>query len=137
HIFTATISASADGGPHTAVGTVGRGAVEIPAAFAARADQWLLIPQYRVFGSDELSALAPAVAERIGAATLGLNPQDAELLGVGDGDAVEITLADAPRRVAAELRAGLVRGVATLSIGLPGQPWAALPAWVRLARAST
>ncbi|MGH8141240.1 MAG: NADH-quinone oxidoreductase subunit NuoG, partial [Steroidobacteraceae bacterium] len=137
HIFTGARSGPAGGGADAAVGTAGSGAVDIPAAFAARADQWLLIPQYRVFGSDELSAQAPAVAERIGAATLGLNPQDAELLGVGDGDAVEIALASAPQRVAAELRAGLVRGVATLSIGLPGQPWAALPAWVRLARAST
>ncbi|MGH8206866.1 MAG: molybdopterin-dependent oxidoreductase, partial [Steroidobacteraceae bacterium] len=67
HIFTGARSAGADGGPHTAVGTAGSGAVDIPAAFAARADQWLLIPQYRVFGSDELSAQAPAVAERIGA----------------------------------------------------------------------
>ncbi|HEX4025724.1 MAG TPA: NADH-quinone oxidoreductase subunit NuoG [Steroidobacteraceae bacterium] len=112
----------------------------MPAAFAPRAGAWLLIPQHRVFGSDELSARAPAVAERITAPTLGLNPEDAALLGVGDGDPVEIAIEEPPRpgpphRLAAELRPALARGVAALSVGLPDQPWVSLPAWARLTRA--
>jgi NADH-quinone oxidoreductase subunit G len=116
-------------------------AIRVPAAFAPRAGRWLLLARYHVFGSDELSALAPAVAARIdattpGAATLGLNPLDAELLGVGAGEPVDIALEGAaPQRLPVELRPALVRGVALLSVGLPGQSWVPLPAWAALARA--
>ena len=45
---------------------------------------WLL-PQHHVFGSDELSARAPAVAELIPAASLGVNTADAGALGLQQG----------------------------------------------------
>ena len=119
----------------------------VPPAFASRAQQWLLIPREQVFGSEELSALAPAVAERIAAPTIGLNPQDAALLGVAAGDMVEIQLEDtaqqdsaqpaSPQRLAAQIRPSLACGVAALTVGLPGQPWVSLPAWGTLARART
>ena len=47
---------------------------------------WLLIPRYRIFGSDELSVQTDSIAELAGNAYLELNPGDAQSLGLGAGD---------------------------------------------------
>jgi NADH-quinone oxidoreductase subunit G len=47
---------------------------------------WLLIPRYRIFGSDELSAQTDSIAELAGNAYLELNPNDAQTLGLSAGD---------------------------------------------------
>ncbi|MEH6636913.1 MAG: NADH-quinone oxidoreductase subunit NuoG, partial [Halioglobus sp.] len=36
-----------------------------PARFAPKAGRWQLVPRYRIFGSDELSALSPGIAELV------------------------------------------------------------------------
>ncbi|HLK84331.1 MAG TPA: NADH-quinone oxidoreductase subunit NuoG [Xanthobacteraceae bacterium] len=107
-------------------------AQEIPRPFARRDGEWLVVPQYRVFGSEELSALAAAVAERVTGPSLGLNPEDAAMLAVVDGDAVALELGGASHVLSAQIRPALPRGVAALSIGLPGLPAVALPAWARI-----
>lgn len=122
----------------------------IPARFEHTQGLWLVIPQHRVFGSDELSALAPAVAERITTPTLALHPDDAAALGARAGDVLEIGPStenaaggeseigvgrrSAPHQVLALVHPELPRGLAALSIGLPGQPELALPAWLAIAR---
>ncbi|HZU89216.1 MAG TPA: NADH-quinone oxidoreductase subunit NuoG, partial [Stellaceae bacterium] len=108
----------------------------VPAAFARRDGEWLIVPQYRIFGSDELSALAPAVAERVREPALALNPQDAARLAVGAGEAVEVALAGGRHTVPVEFHPALPLGVAALSVGLPGLAGLALPAWARIARAA-
>ncbi|MGH8228704.1 MAG: molybdopterin-dependent oxidoreductase [Steroidobacteraceae bacterium] len=114
----------------------------IPAAFARREREglWLVVPQYRVFGSEELSALAPAVAELITPATLALNPDDAAALGASGGEELELPLdaqAQAPlQRAFARVHSQLPRGVAALSVGLPGMPAFDLPAWLPIRRAT-
>ena len=60
---------------------------------------WLIVPRYDVFGADELSSLAPAVAARTPPATAQIHPDDANTLGVADGDVIDVTAAGAPRRV--------------------------------------
>ena len=37
----------------------------VPEAFAKRDGEWLIVPLHEIFGSEELSRLAPAVAERV------------------------------------------------------------------------
>ena len=64
--------------------------MSIPAAFVPKADQWLLTPQYRVFGSDELSSYADAIKEMIAEATLTLSPADARSLGLTTEDGVRV-----------------------------------------------
>ena len=39
---------------------------------------WLIIPVYHIFGSEELSVLAPAIAERAPQPYLAMNPDDAD-----------------------------------------------------------
>jgi len=104
----------------------------IPPAFAPRAAEWLLVASPRVFGSEELSAHAPAVGERLSPAALELNPQDAMLLGVQQGEQIELQAQDMKQRLTVQLHPALVSGVAGVSVGLPGEPYLSFPAWGRL-----
>jgi NADH-quinone oxidoreductase subunit G len=116
----------------------------VPAAFAARPDEWLIVPIYHIFGSEELSVLTPGVAERSPQPYLALNPEDASRLQVGEGDEVELGLAGdrrpgtssvgAARRFPVRIVPTLPQGVAGLPAGLPGSAEIALPAWSRLRR---
>jgi NADH-quinone oxidoreductase subunit G len=102
----------------------------IPPAFQARDEEWLIIPLWHIFGSEELSALAPAVVERVPAPYLALSPDDAARLGIAAGESVELWLADSSYRLPVSLRPALARGVAGLPAGLPGlQGMVTLPAW--------
>lgn len=108
----------------------------IPAAFAARDGELLLVPLHHIFGSEELSALAPGIAELAPRPYLALHPADAAALGAAEGD--ELTLADADgaggERLAVRYVPSLPRGVAGIPAGLPGL--AGRPAgWRHVARA--
>src|SRR5699024_8113233 len=67
---------------------------KVPPPFKQREVQWLILPLYHIFGSERLSTLAPAIAERLPTPYLALNPEDAAKLGVGPGDKMELTLAE-------------------------------------------
>ncbi len=60
------------------------------APLAIRPGQWLLVPRPRIFGSDELSALSPALAELVVPGFIELCPADADTLGAIDGDGIEV-----------------------------------------------
>ncbi len=53
-----------------------------------------VLPAYQIFGSDELSAHAPAIRERMTDAYLSLSPQDAEQLGLKHGQGAGIAGTD-------------------------------------------
>ena len=110
---------------------------DIPHPFEPREGLWLVVPQYHVFGSEELSALAPAIAERIAGPTLALHPEDAAVLGVRSQEPLELVLDGATHRALAQLHPELPRGVAALSAGLPGLPAFELPAWLPLRRVAS
>lgn len=65
----------------------------VPEAFQPSSTKLLLVPVYRVFGSDELSAKAPAIAELAGEPQLILCPEDASNFQVVEGDGIAITAA--------------------------------------------
>ena len=91
---------------------------------------------HHIFGSEELSALAPAVAERAPEPYLALHPGDAAALGVGPTDLVELVLAGAAYRLPVAVGGGLPPGIAGLPVGLPGAVGIALPAWSKLGKVS-
>ncbi|MDQ3829626.1 MAG: NADH-quinone oxidoreductase subunit NuoG, partial [Candidatus Tectomicrobia bacterium] len=64
---------------------------DVPAAFSRRQGAWLVVPLYHIFGTEELSVLSPAVAERIPSPFLALSRDDAAGLHISPGDAVELT----------------------------------------------
>ena len=105
-----------------------------PAAFAQRQGSWLLIPLYHIFGTEELSVLGAAVAERVPTPYLALNRDDAAGLNVGPEDEVELHVDGAALRLAVKLDPGLPRGMAGVPLGLPGLRALRLPIWGQLAK---
>ncbi len=108
---------------------------DVPAAFATRRGEWLILPLHEIFGSEELSRLAPAVAERVPSPYLALNAQDAAGLGVADGAMVAVSLGGDVSRLPVRVRPGLPAGVAGMAIGLSGSVGTGLPAWGKVTAA--
>lgn len=71
--------------PATAISTV---------AETESSGPWLLIPRYRIFGSDELSVISDSIAELAGHAYVEVNPGDAQTLELSEGDG--LCLGDGP-----------------------------------------
>jgi NADH-quinone oxidoreductase subunit G len=105
-------------------GTAGAYSDGVPAAFAPRKDAWLVVPLYHIFGSEALSRRAPAIAALAPAPYVALGAEDAQRLGVGDGDQIEVEMEGQTRRLPVRLKAGLPRGVMGLPVSLGN-----LPAW--------
>ena len=108
------------------------GGETIPPAFKARAGEWLVVPLYHVFGSEELSVHSRGVAELTPKPYLALSPEDLKRLGAADGDEIELTLNGAPLRLPAKTWPTLAHGLAGYPVGLPGMPTVPLPAWAAL-----
>ena len=85
-----------------------------------------VVPLHHVFGGEELSARAPAVAERAPEPYLALHPEDAGALAEGDEAILE--LPDGTEHLPVRLGEDLPRGIAGLPVGLPGVAYHALPA---------
>ncbi|ADJ28752.1 NADH-quinone oxidoreductase subunit NuoG [Nitrosococcus watsonii] len=108
---------------------------QIPPAFQRREEQWLILPLHHIFGSEMLSALAPAIAERVPAPYLALSPEDGARLELDSGDEVALTLREKTYRLP-------VRHQNTLPPGTAGIPWGlsalkgiiSLPAWGQLSK---
>ena len=100
-----------------------------PAPWPSGADL-VAVADWHCFGSEELSALAPGVAELTPAARLRLSPADAARLGVGEGETLELRVGDACVRLPITVSAGLTAGVVMVPMGLAGVPYLPLPAAV-------
>ncbi|MEW6296723.1 MAG: NADH-quinone oxidoreductase subunit NuoG [Thermodesulfobacteriota bacterium] len=102
---------------------------DVPPAFTPRGNEWFVIPLYHIFGSEELSTLAPAVAARSPAPYAALHPDDAAGLGLGAGEELRLTVAGTVFRLPVQLRPALPRGVVGLPAGFPELQGVVLPAW--------
>ncbi len=99
----------------------------IPDAFVKKVDCWQLAPLYHLFGSDELSALAPAVGSLLVSAYVSLSPVDAERLGAAEHALIKVTLmqeAAGERTISLRLKVckTLTPGCVGLPAGVVGMP---------------
>jgi NADH-quinone oxidoreductase subunit G len=90
----------------------------VPKPFAPAAGQWLVVPLYHLFGSDETSALAAPIQERMGAAYVALAKAEAERLGVNDGALLSLQVAGRKLRLPLRIDDSLSLGVVGLPVGL-------------------
>jgi NADH-quinone oxidoreductase subunit G len=102
---------------------------ELPGAFEPKEDQRLLVPLYHIFGSDELSHWAPAIAELTPKPYIALNADEAARSGLKENDEASVALDGSTQKLAVRIRAEVPAGVAGLPVGLPGSPYWNLPAW--------
>ncbi len=109
----------------------------IPAAFARRETEWLLLPIEHIFGSEELSLRAPAIAELAPGPYLAINAADAASLHMGDAAGeVEIELGGTKHRLPLKIVREMPGGIAGIPAGLTPARGAELPAWSRISKAS-
>jgi NADH-quinone oxidoreductase subunit G len=104
----------------------------VPAAFAPRQGEWLVVARHHIFGSEELSADAPAIAELSPKPYLALGSEDAAAIGAAEGAAVEVKLEGGSARLPLRIEPGLPRGVAALPAGLGPLDGITLPIWGRI-----
>ncbi len=97
--------------------------------------EYLVLPLYHIFGSDELSALSPAIAERMPSPYIALNNNDALKAGIAEGDKVEILLNGSEHILPVKLNIGLPGGTAGLPKGLNETAGVSFPFTARLNKA--
>lgn len=105
----------------------GDGAVvagSIPPRFQARSGEWLIVPLFHIFGSEELSQRAPAVAQLSPEPYVALNSEDARSFGS------EVELLE--RTFPVKTLTSLPKGVAGLPAGLAGLEGLELPLWAEI-----
>lgn len=106
----------------------------VPPRFQARPDEWLVVPLHHIFGSEELSARSPAIAELAAPPHIALATADAERLGVSAGTEVAVSLEGRRCSLPVVVEPSLPSGLAGLSTRLPGASGLDLPAWARIER---
>ena len=97
---------------------------DIPRPFEPATGEWLFVPLYHIFGSEELSVHSPGIAELTPQPTLALNPEDATRV---NANAVEFSLAGTDYRLALKTVPSLPVGLAGIPVGLPGLNGISLP----------
>jgi NADH-quinone oxidoreductase subunit G len=102
-----------------------------PAADLAQlpAGQFRLVPLHHIFGSEELSMAAAAVAQRAPQPYVGLGPDNGFAV---DGQAVWLRIGDRLTEQIVRIVPGLAPGLLGWPVGLPGMPPVVLPAVAKL-----
>ncbi len=93
---------------------------QLPDPFVRPAGEWLIVPLYHIFGSEELSAFSPPVMELAPAAYVALAPDDAAGLGAAAGSLAEVILPGGSLRLPVRIIDSLPEGTAGLPVYLPG-----------------
>jgi len=87
----------------------------------------IIVPVYRIFGSEELSSVACTLSQRIQEPLLSLNQQDADISGVKDGDMIQLEIMKNKLKIKARIENSLPGGIAGLTVNLPDMPFIDLP----------
>lgn len=102
-----------------------------PPRYERRNNQLLLVPLPWLFGSEELSARAPAIQEQIPKAAVVLHPREADRLDLRKGQAVDITAPGLAQRLPFETDETMAGGLAGLRL-TPDGAYVPLPTWATL-----
>jgi NADH-quinone oxidoreductase subunit G len=100
--------------------------------FTQKPDEWLMVPVYQIFGSEELSSAAPAITKRIQSPFILMNKQDADRIGKNENDILKVDISQKSIGVKLKIDPVIPSGIAGLSFGLPGIPFIDLPCWGKI-----
>ena len=92
-------------------------------------DEYLLVPIYHIFGSEELSMASSGIVRRAPQPYLALGPENAP---AGNGEKVRLLVNGKSLDLPVKLIPGMPEHVAGLPAGLPGLPMTVLPAAVKI-----
>jgi len=105
----------------------------IPSAFTPDSNEWLLVPRFHIFGSEELSRRAPGIAQLMPRAVVGLNVNDGALLGLKPRELLTMSIGDSVYEVEVSLDSEIPRGTAIIPAGIPPFQEVSIPARGKLA----
>lgn len=104
----------------------------VNAAFNPAVGTWQVAPLHHLFGSEENSARAKPIQERMPAPYVALAREEAARLGVNDGALLTLRVNGQTLRLPLQVRDDLTVGLVGLPVGLPGIPAAVTGASVTL-----
>ena len=89
--------------------------------------EFVIVPFYQIFGSEELSSSSPPVIQKIKEPFILINQKDADNLHLADGDQVQVEISEIKINVRIKTGNDIQQGMAALSVNLPGMPFIELP----------
>ncbi|VFP82815.1 NADH-quinone oxidoreductase subunit G [Candidatus Erwinia haradaeae] len=92
----------------------------IPSSFKARTHYWRVVPYFHLFGSEEMTQRSDVIKQRMPEPYLIINAQDAEQLGVREGDYIQYTHHCEECSLPVFLSSYLQVGQVGIPIGFPG-----------------
>ena len=105
---------------------------DIPEPFIVRKDKWLLLPQYHVFGSEELSSYANGISELSPQPYIAMSAGDADQLCVVDGLLLSIKVFEQLYELPVRTNTAIPNGVALMPAGLTGVPVMNWNSWIQV-----
>ncbi|KAA5549298.1 NADH-quinone oxidoreductase subunit NuoG [Adhaeribacter rhizoryzae] len=110
---------------------------EVPEDFAPLQNHLFMVPLYHIFGSEEQSILAPGIAQRAPEPYVAICEADAHALQLKEGNNLDFSLEHQIIRLPVKINNDITKGTAGLPKGLPGVPYAELPAWAIILKQET
>jgi NADH-quinone oxidoreductase subunit G len=107
---------------------------DMPEAFVARQQKWLILPQYDALGSGELSSYTNAVKELLPAPSVIISQNDAAVLKVEEGAVVKILSEDNEYLLPVKINKELASGIAMVSAGLQQINGISWGTWMKILR---
>lgn len=104
----------------------------IPPSFSTKEGEWLVLPFYYIFGSDELSAHSPALAERIPQTCFMMNQKDAGKMSITENDKIELSFGQNKIVLPVKFENTLAEGTAGLPKGFKETAGLQFPFWTKL-----
>ena len=123
----------ASGGEHLVIASASNKSWYRSEVAATSGEGYRVVPLYHLFGSEELSARSEAIQAKATSAYVALNPADAEKLGLGITDGVQVQHNGS---VPVLLRDSIAPGSVGISVGLNGLNFQNMSAAVSLNKAS-
>jgi NADH-quinone oxidoreductase subunit G len=98
-----------------------------PLTFEHQSDEWLVIPVYQIFGSEELSSASSAITQRIQEPFLILNQKDAVIFDIKDGEPIRLEIMGQNLKIKVKIENSQRQGIAGLFVNSPGMQFIDLP----------
>jgi NADH-quinone oxidoreductase subunit G len=105
---------------------------EAPETFKPRKEKWLLLPQYHVLGSGELSSYTKALQELSPAPFAILSASDADRLHLNQNDSVRFTVGNKNYTLPVHIKNELSDGILLVAAGLMGTDRLNWNTWVKV-----
>lgn len=105
---------------------------DAPEAFVPRPDKWMLLPQYHLFGSGELSVYTAGIVSLSSGPYVSLSKHDAERLHVRNGDMVSVKADNKTYTFPLSIQESLPDGIVLVPAGLRGMDALSWGSWVNI-----